>query len=57
MIRSNVKEGHRVFSSFHPPAYMNKLFNNCADILEFIPGEVTVSGQPQQDIWILTPRR
>ena len=56
VIRSNVKEGHRVFSSFHPPAYMTKLFNSYATVLKFIPGEVTVSGQSQQDVWVLTPK-
>ena len=51
VVRGNVKEGHRTFAAFHPPAFTDKLFSNF-EILEHIaqkPG----NGKPQQDIWVI----
>ncbi len=51
VVRGNVKEGHRTFAAFHPPAFTGKLFANF-EVLEHVaqkPGE----GKPQQDVWLL----
>ncbi len=50
--RSNVKEGHRTFSAFHPVGYMQKLFLNRWKVLKFIEGEKQSWGYGQ-DAWIL----
>lgn len=52
VIRGNVIEGHRVFTTFHPPKYLKKLFNNKVDILEFTAGKKETWGI-NQDIWVL----
>ncbi len=50
--RGKVKEGHRVYSAFHPPAYIKKLFGSQVEILEHIPGEKKHWGIGQ-DAWII----
>lgn len=51
VVRGQVKEGHRIFSAFHPPAFMQNFFQH-VEILEHVPGE-TVNGKPEQDVWII----
>ncbi len=46
VVRGDVKEGHRLFSAFHPPAYMRKMFKD-AEILDHIPDPGS------QDVWII----
>ena len=52
IIRSGVKEGHRVFAAFHPPVFMKNLFESQAVILKHIPGKPCSWGI-DQDVWIL----
>ena len=52
VVRANVKEGHRLYSAFHPPAYMKQLFAKEAKILNHQPGQPKDWGI-EQDIWIL----
>jgi len=49
--RSNTKEGHRTFTTFHPPTFVQGLIGN-NEILEHVPGNIK-NGKPQQDIWII----
>ncbi len=50
VVRANVTEGHRTYTSFHPKKFILSLIAN-NEILEFIEGVDT--GRPQQDIWIV----
>lgn len=52
VVRGNVKEGHRTYSAFHPPAFMKQLFSN-ADIAEQIETRPQKGSYPPQDIWIV----
>ena len=51
VVRGKVKEGHRVYTTIHPPAFMKKLFSN-ATILEHVE-EKPHDGWIPQDIWIV----
>lgn len=51
VVRGNVKEGHRVYSAFQPPSFMQALVAPFAEVVAFIPGKV-VQGKPEQDLWI-----
>lgn len=51
IVRGNVKEGHRVYSAFHPKGFMQKFFGN-ATILEHIETPPVESWLPQ-DVWII----
>lgn len=51
VIRGKTKEGHRTFSAFHSPGYINRLISS-SRILEFIEGGKS-NRKPQQDIWII----
>lgn len=51
VIRGNVTEGHRVYSSFHPTQFMQDLFKE-ALIVDHITQEPTANWVPQ-DIWII----
>lgn len=53
IIRGQVKEGHRVFTAFHPPAYMKIFFAQYGTILEHIPGQNHPGKYPEQDVWVL----
>lgn len=52
VIRGNVKEGHRTYSAFHPPVYMENLFKN-ATVLEHIETKPENDRWLPQDIWIV----
>jgi len=52
VVRGNVVEGHRVYSAFHPAAYMQALFQGSAVVLEHLPGYPQNWGI-EQDIWII----
>lgn len=51
VVRGKTREGHRTYSAFHSPEYINKLIIPNT-ILEFIEGGRS-NGKPQQDIWII----
>lgn len=53
--RGKVREGHRVYAAFHPPAFLRKMFEAKAEILEHTPGQVASWGI-EQDRWILRKR-
>lgn len=56
VVREKVKEGHRMFGAFHPPAFVESFFNQYATILEHIPGRAPgkeTGSKPEQDVWIL----
>ncbi len=52
IIRDKVKEGHRVFGTFHPPSFMRSFFENYAQIVEYIPGKI-INNKPEQDVWLI----
>jgi SAM-dependent methyltransferase len=52
VIRDNAIEGHRVFTTFHPPAYMTQLFKTQCEILSHEAGKQESWGL-NQDVWIL----
>ena len=52
VIRGNVKEGHRVFTAFHPETYMTGLFSTTCSILKHKSGSKKDWGI-EQDTWIL----
>ena len=52
VVRGQVKEGHRVFSAFHPSAYMRELFAPYAEVLLHIPGQAQHWGI-EQDVWVV----
>lgn len=52
IIRGQVTEGHRVFAAFHPPAYMQRLFETKGEVLEHIAGTKKSWGL-DQDVWII----
>lgn len=54
VVRGQVKEGHRIFSAFHPPVWMQRFFQK-VDILEHIAGDTT-NGKAEQDVWIIRKR-
>jgi len=51
--RGKVVEGHRVYSTFHPPVFMRALFEKHAEVLEHIPGKKKEWGI-EQDTWVLS---
>jgi ubiquinone/menaquinone biosynthesis C-methylase UbiE len=52
VVRGDVKEGHRTYSAFHPPAFMRALFSN-AQVLEHITRPLEQGRALPQDIWIV----
>ncbi len=50
--RSNVKEGHRMYVAYQPPAFMEKLFAHKAKVLSHQSGKQQSWGL-QQDLWIV----
>lgn len=55
VVRTKAKEGHRVFSAFHPPAFVRQLFEPYFNILEHHEGQVVHWGI-EQDYWVLQKR-
>lgn len=55
VIRGQVVEGHRVFSAFHPPELMRRLFGAQAEVLQLVEGAKKDWGI-EQDLWILKKR-
>jgi SAM-dependent methyltransferase len=49
--RGNSAAGHRTFSTFHPPMFVNKLFEGM-QLLDHIVYEAVGGGAPPQDVWI-----
>ncbi|SDQ50189.1 Methyltransferase domain-containing protein [Chryseobacterium soldanellicola] len=52
VVRGNVKDGHRVFSAFHPTAFMKKIFKNFT-ILEHVVRKPEGMSTIPQDLWII----
>ena len=51
--RGHVKNGHRTFTAFHPPAYMQSLLRECGlEVVEHREGSPE-PGECRQDIWIV----
>lgn len=53
IVRGQVKEGHRVFTTFHPTAYMKNFFNQYSTVLKHIAGKNLPGKYPEQDVWVL----
>ncbi|MBK8503683.1 MAG: class I SAM-dependent methyltransferase [Saprospiraceae bacterium] len=52
IVRGHSKEGRRIFSTFHPPAFIQSILeNNGFEVLEHISGSLD-HNLPHQDIWI-----
>jgi SAM-dependent methyltransferase len=52
VVHSYKKEGNRLFASYQPPVFMEKLCKtNSLAVLKHIPGEIR-NNKPQQDVWI-----
>lgn len=51
VVRGEVTEGKRTYTSYNSPEYMRNIFLRGLDIVEHIPGEGRV-----QDIWIIRKR-
>jgi len=54
VVRGDVKEGHRTYSSFQPPNYFLKLFGDLK-VLEHIE-RGNDPARPQQDVWVFEKR-
>lgn len=53
IVRDKVKEGHRMFSAFHPTVFVEKLFAN-AEVLEHYAEPIPKEGNwIPQDTWII----
>jgi SAM-dependent methyltransferase len=52
VVRDNVKEGHRLFSTFHPMEFIQSLFSERWKVLKFIQGTMQNWG-PEQDTWMV----
>jgi ubiquinone/menaquinone biosynthesis C-methylase UbiE len=52
IVRDKAKEGHRTYSTFHPPAFIKNLFNN-TEILDHIEEKSENGKWLPQDIWII----
>jgi ubiquinone/menaquinone biosynthesis C-methylase UbiE len=55
VIRGHVREGHRTFSAFQPPAFVNQLVKN-SEILEHIETRPEKGRWLPQDVWIIRKR-
>jgi len=54
ILRNKTKEGHRTYGTFHPPAFMRKVFEQSGfSIAEHIPGRRINENYISQDVWIL----
>lgn len=52
VVRGNVKEGHRMYSAFHPAAFVRQLFVG-AEVLEHIVRSPENNRALPQDVWIV----
>ncbi len=52
VVRGFKKEGHRLYSAFQPPAFMQRLFSNY-QVLKHIPGGEPGGLDHMQDTWVL----
>ncbi len=52
VVRGRVKEGHRTFSAFQPPAFMRRLFSG-VEVLEHLAPAPEAGRQLPQEAWIL----
>lgn len=52
VIRKYSDEGNRLYSSFQPKGFMEKLLERKFHVVEFIPGK-SENDEPAQDIWLL----
>jgi len=52
VVRGNVKEGHRTYSTFHPNSFMAQLFSNARIEAHIIPDKIPGRALPQ-DVWIV----
>jgi SAM-dependent methyltransferase len=50
--RGKVKEGHRLFSAFHPQQFIYSILSDKWKVLKFTNGEMKDWG-PEQDVWIV----
>ncbi|MEO5905854.1 MAG: class I SAM-dependent methyltransferase [Saprospiraceae bacterium] len=56
--RGNVSEGHRMYGTFHPPAYMKTVFEDSGFTIEkFIPGKRVNESFISQDTWLLRAKK
>lgn len=53
--RGKVREGHRVFTAYQPPAYVRKLLQADFKVANYIPGQPRQWGI-EQDTWIIQKR-
>ena len=52
--RGNVKEGHRMYAAFHPPAFIKNVFEKAGfTVLEHAPGKRVREDYISQDVWVL----
>jgi len=52
VVRGQVREGHRTYSAFHPPAFMRQLFKDMA-VLEHITQRPKSGTSIPQDVWVV----
>ena len=51
VVRSDMREGHRVYSAFQPEKYMDQLFHGF-EVVDHIKPQGTAN-KPEQDIWLV----
>jgi SAM-dependent methyltransferase len=56
VMRKTRREGHRLYSTFHPVAYMQNLFSPFFEICELVEGSNLQPDEPAQDTWILAKK-
>ena len=52
VVRGQVREGHRTYSAFHPPAFIRQLFKDMA-VLEHITQLPKSGSSIPQDVWVV----
>lgn len=52
IVRGKAREGHRVYSAFHPESWTHAFFGTRFDILHYRPGRPATWGI-EQDVWVL----
>ncbi|RYD53591.1 MAG: class I SAM-dependent methyltransferase [Sphingobacteriales bacterium] len=56
VIRGQVKEGHRMYATYHPESFVKSLFEGRATLMQHAPGTPQSWGL-QQDVWIIRKDR